>query len=464
MSSGDAVCVSEPSEPKHWLSVTGLLNAYRHGDTDPVAVTSALIKRIQRLNPELAAFEQVFEAPALAAAQASKERWARTGQCHEATVRPLEGVPVAVKDLLTTVEGPTAVGTGFLGGYLPWRDADVVRKLREAGAIVLGKTSMTEGAFALHHPACKTPINPWAPDRSPGVSSSGSAVAVASGMCPLALGTDTGGSIRFPCSNNRLVGLKSTRGTVGTSGCFPLSTWLDHIGPIVRTVHDLEPVMQAMGWQPRPEQMSTGRIAVDREQLAQRCSSKIRYAFEGILQTLKQLGYELVNCDLEDVQWPLAKGWLDWVSVSALSAYQEFRIRHTQDFGLAFGWLLQRGFCVPTDRLHEVEHLATVWSSRLTGVLSDVDALICPVSPQPNVRLGPLNASPSPEAMAESVYYTAPFNFSGHPALTLPMAFIDGAPAGFQLIGRCHDEAGLLTLGRRFEAAKPWPERPTDFD
>ena len=451
-------------EPLHWLSATELLTAYRRGETDPVAVTSALLTRIERLNPTLSAFESVFAEPALVAARVSAERWARVVQSDDSGVRPLEGVPVAIKDLLTTVEGPTSVGTDFLAGYLSRKDAAVVRRLRDAGAIILGKTAMTEGAFAQHHPARITPVNPWAPDRSPGVSSSGSAVAVAAGLCPIALGTDTGGSIRFPCGNNRLVGLKPTVATFDEGGCFPLSSGLDHIGPIVRSVQDLEVAMLAMGWNPKPVSVTSGRVAVDRKQLSQRCDPKIRSLLEVNLEGLERLGYQLVDYDLEAVQWPLAMGWLDRVGVSALREHQKFHMRHAKQYGPAFSWLLEHGERVTTDRLRELEQMSAAWSRELDHLLSGVDALVCPVSAYPNPPLGNSGAPPSPEAIANSVYYTAPFNFSGHPALTLPMGFVDGAPSGFQLIGQSHNEAGLIALGQRIQEAQPWSDHPTEFE
>lgn len=456
--------MSVNGEPLHWLSVAELLAAYRRGDTNPVAVTSALLTRIERLNPDLCAFEQVFSDTALAAARSSAERWAAAEASPNGIVRPLEGIPVAVKDLLTTVEGPTTVGTAFLASYLPREDAPVVRKLRDAGAIILGKTAMTEGAFALHHPERRTPINPWARDRSPGVSSSGSAVALAAGLCPLALGTDTGGSIRFPSGNNRLVGLKPTKGTVDAKGCFPLSTWLDHIGPMVRSVDDLDPVLSAMGWTPRRLPRSTGRIAVDQQQVARRCDPAVHDLFQSSLAALQAQGYELVDCDLDAAQWGLAAGWLDRVGVSAQTAHREFLANHSEDYGPAFTWLLQHGARVGTDRLHELEHLALVWKSQLDQVLADVDALVCPVSPYPNPRLGHPSAPPSPDSIAKAVQFTAPFNFSGHPALTLPMGFIDGAPSGLQLIGRAHEEAGLIAMGSSMQRSTPWSDRPAGID
>jgi amidase len=126
--------------------------------------------------------------------------------------------------------------------------------------------------------------------------------------------------------------------------------------------------------------------------------------------------------------------------------------------------LLEHGQRVTTDRLRELEHMTAAWSSELDHLLSDVDAFVCPVSAYPNPPLGNSGAPPSPEAIANSVYYTAPFNFSGHPALTLPMGFVDGAPSGFQLIGRSHDEAGLIELGLRIQEAQPWSDHPTGFD
>ena len=147
---------------------------------------------------------------------------------------PLHGVPIAIKDLLFTKDAVTASGTEVMKDFRADFDATVVTRLREAGAVIIGKTQLTEGAYGSHHPSIKAPLNPWSADAWSGVSSSGSGVAVAAGLAFAALGSDTGGSIRFPSACNGLVGLKPTYGRVSLHGAFPLANSLDHIGPMTR--------------------------------------------------------------------------------------------------------------------------------------------------------------------------------------------------------------------------------------
>ena len=199
-----------------------------------VAVTQAVLDRIERLDGRLKSYVTLTADVALAeAAQAD-------GEIARGAIRgPLHGVPIAVKDLCNTKGIPTSAGMTIHKDYRPEHDATVVTRLREAGAVLLGKLKLTEGAFGAHHPSIDPPINPWSAAHWTGVSSSGSGVATAAGLCYGSLGTDTLGSIRFPSTMNGVTGLKPTWGRVSRSGVFALAQSLDHIGPIARSAADV---------------------------------------------------------------------------------------------------------------------------------------------------------------------------------------------------------------------------------
>ena len=200
----------------------------------PVALTRHMLDRIRTVDATLKSYATVMEDQAMAAATAA-ERDINAGKYRG----PLHGVPIAVKDLCYTRGVRTMGGTRVLRDFVPDQDGTVVAKLHAAGAILLGKLNLTEGAMGGYNPELRIPLNPWNQARWPGVSSSGSGVATAAGLCFAAIGTDTGGSIRFPSSANGLVGLKPTYGRVSRHGVLALSPSLDHVGPMARNVADV---------------------------------------------------------------------------------------------------------------------------------------------------------------------------------------------------------------------------------
>ncbi len=211
-------------------------------DRSSVEVTQALLERIEMVDCFLGSYATVMATQALADARRSDQEIA-AGRARG----PLHGVPVAVKDLLWTADAPTSHGMTIFKSYKASEDATAVRRLREAGAVVLGKLQMTEGAFGSHHPQIRPPVNPWGATLWPGVSSSGAGVATAAGLCFGSLGTDTGGSIRFPAAANGITGLKPTWGRVSRYGAFGLAPSMDHVGPMTRSAADAGAVLQVIG-------------------------------------------------------------------------------------------------------------------------------------------------------------------------------------------------------------------------
>ena len=225
----------------HYLSLMDVSAALRSGALTPTAVTEALLARIARHDGALKSYTTLLADRALAKAREA-EAELRRGFWRG----PLHGVPIAVKDLCYTSFAPTAAGMFIHKDFVPPYTATVVERLERAGAILLGKLTMTEGAYATHHPKMLTPVNPWNEDVWTGASSSGSGAATAAGLCYASLGSDTGGSIRFPSSGCGLTGLKPTWGRVSRHGICHLSESLDHIGPMTRTAADAAAMLAAI--------------------------------------------------------------------------------------------------------------------------------------------------------------------------------------------------------------------------
>ncbi|MBB4359658.1 Asp-tRNA(Asn)/Glu-tRNA(Gln) amidotransferase A subunit family amidase [Bradyrhizobium sp. CIR18] len=218
----------------HYLELTALAAHLKAREISALEVTRAQLDRIDSIDRDLGSYVHVMAETAMAEAEAADADIAQ-GRYRG----PLHGVPIALKDLFWTEGIPTAAGTTLHRDFRPSADATVVRRLKNAGAVILGKVQLTEGAYADHHPLVKPPKNPWNASYWPGISSSGSAVATAAGLCFGSLGSDTGGSIRWPCAANGLTGLKPSWGRVSRHGTFELAATLDHVGPIGRSAADV---------------------------------------------------------------------------------------------------------------------------------------------------------------------------------------------------------------------------------
>ena len=217
----------------HYLELTELSRRIHAREISPVEATTAQLARIEKLDGQLKSYAYMMAEAALIQARAAEAEIMR-----DEIRGPLHGVPIAVKDLCWTRGVPTAAGMTIYRDFRPTADATVVRKLYAAGAIILGKLQLTEGAYADHHPQIPPPVNPWNAAYWPGASSSGSGVATVAGLCYGSLGSDTGGSIRFPFAANGVTGLKPTWGRVSRYGVFELAATLDHIGPMARSAAD----------------------------------------------------------------------------------------------------------------------------------------------------------------------------------------------------------------------------------
>ncbi|MCE2948417.1 MAG: amidase [bacterium] len=432
----------------------------------PVELTEALLQRINALDPQLNAFITVTSA--LARAQAHDAEAQIASGRHRG---PLHGIPYALKDIYATEGIQTSAGSRICLDNVPTRDAATVRRLHDAGAVLLGKLQTHE--FALGGPSFDLPWppsrNPWHLEHFTGGSSSGSAAALAGGLVPASLGSDTGGSIRGPASLCGLAGLMPTTGLVSRTGVIPNSFTLDHCGPMARTVEDCAILLQAMaGFDPLdagsiPSDVPDYRATLDDGVRGLRIGVLRHYweedapahpdlarAMEDAIRVFRERGASVEDCRA----WPL-RGVLDTKLVIAGS--ELFSIHHDDlrsrpgDFGRDF-----LGRVLPSCLYHASDYLHASREQRR------IVAAMQPLHERYDVLIT-AGASPAPRLdehrianFFEKPQVFTPANVTGVPALVLPVGFSDGLPMGMQILGRPFDEATVLRVGHAYQQATDW--------
>ncbi len=437
-----------------------------------VTVTTALLERIARLDGQLRSYATLTPGPALAAAEAADRETAQ-GKARG----PLHGVPVAVKDLCHTQGIPTAAGMAIYKDFMPARDATVVARLKAAGAVLLGKLQMTEGAFSAHHPSIQPPVNPWSAAHWTGVSSSGSGVATAAGLCYGSLGTDTLGSIRFPSTMNGLTGLKPTWGRVSRAGVFALADTMDHVGPMTRSAADAAAMLGAIAGADADDPTAAQnvvpdylagidagvrglRIGIDRALIAAGADGDMARVANEAGAVLARLG-----ADLCEVAFPspdqIVRDAVLLCAVEAATAHEATFPARANEYGPVLTGLLQLGRGIDGLSLAKILQRRAMFSGQVAALFGDIDVLLLPAMNSAAPTLATLaDQRNDPAARYARVRFTAPFDMSGSPSLTLPGgATAGGLPVGFQLIGRHFDEALLLRAGHAFQRATEWHRR-----
>jgi amidase len=447
----------------HYLSLDEVARRLKARELSSVDATTSILDRIHHLDPKLKSYAKVTPERALAdAARCDAETAAGKSR------GPLHGVPIAVKDLCNTAGVATAAGMAIHAGHVPDKDATVVTRLKQAGAVILGKLQMTEGAYGLHHPTVDPPVNPFNAAYWTGVSSSGSGVATAAGLCFASLGSDTGGSIRFPSTMNGLSGLKPTWGRVSRAGVFPLAESLDHVGPMCRSALDAAIVLGVIAGadpddptaapQPVPDYTASigdgvkgKRLAVPRNLIGMDADSQ--RAFDGAVAAFKDAGATLVDVVLPELDEATLK-WIPLCGLEAALAHEATFPARRRDYGPDLAGLLDLGRAL-SGKLQLVR--ARV-KAEIEHVLASVDLLLMPVMGAATPSLAGLKAAGrTPETTKARLRYTAPFDMSGHPTLTLPGGITtDGVPVGFQIVGRAFDEAQILAAGHAFQQVTDW--------
>jgi amidase len=453
----------------HYLEIAEVARLLASRKVSPVELTREMLRRIEQLDPALKSYARVTPQLALEQARAAEQMIGR----HQ-ILSQLHGVPIAVKDLCYTKGVVTAAGMPLHGDFVPGYDATVVTRLREAGAILLGKLQLTEGAFADHHPDVTPPRNPWHRDHWSGASSSGSGVATAAGLCFGSLGSDTGGSIRFPSAANGNTGLKPTWGRVSKYGCFELAASLDHIGPMCRSATDAAIMLGAIaGVDPHdpttlradvPDYLGSTdgdlrgvRLGFDERYALDGADVETRRAVEATLATLRSLGAEILSIRFPDVDAMLAD-WAPNCAVETAVAHELTFPARRAEYGSGLAGLIDAGRGLCGLDYQRILLRRRAFTGRVHEALAPVDAMLVPAQPiaAPTVaRMATLGQVPA--ELAALIRYTAPFDMSGHPTLTVPAAFTAARlPVGVQFVGRHLGEAAICRVGRAFQRATDW--------
>ena len=442
------------------LSAAALLRGYQAGAFDPVEVVDACQARIDSADATIGAVATP-DGTAREQAARSAERWRR------GDAGPLEGVPVGVKDIIDTAGLCTAAGSPLFAGRVPSADATVVARLREAGAVILAKTTTPE--FAFGDEAGDGVRNPSAPGRWAGGSSSGSAAGLAAGLFPIALGTDTGGSIRVPASYCGVSGLKPTFGRVPRDGVFGVSWTLDHVGPMARTVEDLGLVLgviaggcdldpyastrPAPGYGRLAESIQGTRVGVVDGWLAEDRSPGVTAAVSGALERLEQLG-----CTVELVPFPHAElaGTIAWViTVVEFAAHHVSNMHRIGEFTPSAACRLAAGARTSAFDYLRALRARSLVQGDLDEVFQQVDVLVTAATP---------TSAPDPATFfddgdrlwLDKVARTfLPFNVTGQPALVVPAGMDEGRPTAIQLVAPPHADALCLRVGRALQREMP---------
>lgn len=459
----------------HWASIRDIQRLLRDGEISALALTQYMLERIGQHNPGLHCYSEVLDERALERAAALDAARTQGKPCG-----PLHGVPIALKDLLDTAGVVTASGTKVMANHVPKADATVVKKLHEAGAVVLGKVQLTEGAYGAHHPEIPAPINPWGKDLWSGVSSSGSGVSVAAGLAFGALGSDTGGSIRFPSAANGLVGIKATYGRVSRSGAFPLAESLDHIGPLARNVEDAALMLQAIaGHDPLDpnsvssavpnftEHLSAGvtnkRFGIDWNYVESGVASEVAATLRSAVKTYEELGAKVVEVTLPKDFTTLVRNWVVTCGVECALAHEGLFPEHRHMYGPDLTGLIELGRKVGGLQYGALERIRERFRYELNVLFESIDGFLCPAMPVPVPTITSMEqALDDEDETAEFLNFTAPFNYSGHPTISLPSGIdAEGRPTGFQIVGPWLDELGLVQAGQAYEQALGLSARPS---
>jgi aspartyl-tRNA(Asn)/glutamyl-tRNA(Gln) amidotransferase subunit A len=452
----------------HWLTAAEATRAFAARTLSPVELLQALLTRIERLDPKLNAFIRLDADAAMDAARAA-EREIAAGRPRG----PLHGVPVGIKDIIDVAGLPTTCHSKILLDNVAVSDAVVVSKLRQAGAVILGKLSTHE--FAIGGPSFDLPFrparNPWNPGHHPGGSSSGSGAGVCAGLFPLALGTDTGGSVRNPASSCGIVGLKPTYGLVSRRGVFPLAFTLDHVGPLTRTVADCALLLDAIAGHDLADPGSAPSTARYFGRDLMRGLRDLRIGFVRHFHETDMPANAEVTAALDDAARVLQAGGalLRDVTLPSLNEFAAVNrvILGAEAFSIHAPWLrgrpgdygqltrrrlLEGAFYSAADYVGAQRRRAQMIAA-VNEAFRDVDVLICASSLDPASRLD----DPVETARTYPRQARTPFNVTGHPALAMMSGLSDaGLPLSVQFVGRYFEDATVLRVAGAYERDTEW--------
>ena len=462
-----------PDTPLHYQTIAEVAARLQARELSPVELTSAILQRIEALDGDLKSYATVMADSAMASARTA-EREIAAGNYRGG----LHGVPIAVKDLCFTAGVATMGGAQVLRDFVPDFDGTVVQKLNAAGAVILGKLNLTEGAMAGYNPQFQIPVNPWGADRWSGASSSGSGVATAAGLCYGSLGSDTGGSIRFPAAACGIVGIKPTWGRVSRYGVLALAQSLDHIGPMTRSASDAGVMLQAIaGHDPNDPTSLTApvpnmleglergvrgvRIGVDERYIGDTVDPELAAAVLDGARLLESKGAVLVPVRMPDIE-PFSRAWGVLCSAEAAAAHRETFPSRSDEYGPWFRGWLELGLRHSATDYAIASYQRLACNGILAEIFDNIDVLVCPSMTTPPERVTP-EALYGPMDEEEWTWgrFTVPYDFSGAPTISLPCGLSsEGLPLGIQFVGRHLAEPLLVQVGHAYEAATQHQMRP----
>jgi aspartyl-tRNA(Asn)/glutamyl-tRNA(Gln) amidotransferase subunit A len=468
------------------LPLSLMSDALASGAAQPETLLDACLARISALDAKVHAFLRLTESEARAAARASAQR-----RASGAPLSPLDGVPVALKDIFCTEGVETTCGSKILAGYVPPYDATVVRKLKAAGAVLVGKLNMDEFAMgsSTENSAFGPTMNPWDLSRTPGGSSGGSAAAVAARMVPGTLGTDTGGSIRQPASLVGCAGMKPTYGRVSRFGVIAFASSLDQVGPFAQDVRGVAMLLKAIAGHDPNDQTSSLRpvpdyaaalaqgvrglrIGVPREYFGEGLHPEVAAAVRAAIEKLRAEGCEVKEISLPNSPHAIATYYIVATAEASsnLARYDGVRYGHRakapqllemyeKTRAEGFGAEVKRRIMLGTYALSagyydayylRAQKVRALIRRDFDNAFAEVDAVVSPTSPTTAFRLG--EKLDDPLAMYLNDVYTVPANLAGLPGISVPCGFDSRRlPIGLQLIGRPFDEETLLRLAHAAE-------------
>lgn len=453
------------------LPLREIAQKVHQGELRPRDLVAQSLRQAEALQPQFKTF--ITLAPELAQQQTA----ALEARLVKGERPPLAGVPFAVKDLFDVQGLPTTAGSAVLRNNIAQQTAHVVERLIAAGAILLGKLSLHEFAFGFsgqnpHYGDC---VNPWAPDRMAGGSSSGSGVAVATGICPLTLGSDTGGSIRMPAACCGITGLKPTYGRVSRHGVLPLSWSMDHIGPMTRTAEDAALALQVMAGRHPEDEATTKRpvpdylaelrpnlkgvrIGVMHAWFGSNLTDDVATAYKAALDKLVSLGAVIQEVNLPYL--PEVVGAHRAIIFPEASSYHRpLLAEHAAEYGAEIRPLLQGGLFISAVEYLQAQRARRKIRQAWLTEFANIDALATPtlplIAPQFTDQMAELPGGPRPLVRA-CLDFTLPFNFSGQPAISIPCGFGQGIPIGLQLVGKPFGESTLFRIAHQFQRDSKW--------
>ena len=459
-------------EDLHYMPLLEISDRIRRRELSPVAVTEAMLDRIARLDGQARSYVTVLADHARAGAMRAEAEVA--AGCWRG---PLHGVPLAVKDLCATSFAPTSGGMPMHRNATPDHDATVVRRLEDAGAVILGKLKMTEGAYTSHHPDDPPPRNPWNASHWVGSSSTGSGVATALGLCFGSLGSDTGGSIRFPSATCGLTGIKPTWGRVSRHGIMPLAASLDHVGPMTRSAADAAAMLGVIAGadpgdptaiqDPVPDYLAgLGQsirgmtIGIDDSYNGDGIDPEVSAAVRTAEDVFTALGAQIRRIEFPPTD-TLLRGWIPFCAVETAIAHQATYPSHAGEYGPDLANLIEHGRRTSALEFGVIMHERLEFSGRLAALFQQVDVLLIPAMPVPVPSLDRMAEYGADDSvLLRMLRFTAPFNFAGNPTVTMPCGIdAQGLPLSLQLVGPHVSEALLCRAAHAFQQRTDWHTR-----